>query len=480
MSDTIRTPTGTQRLASIDALRGFDMLMIMGMDRLVHALANFAADAANAGTWLARLVRTLEAWSDQFVDLCKLRQFGIGGFRMTALNDQFEHVSWEGFRFYDMIFPLFLFVIGVVLPYSLGKYETASEGRRNAIWRVLSRFGLMMFLAFLYAGLLSKLGTFKWAGVQWTDPILLLLPLFIVLPLKLLLGEYATRNGESQAAIGPWIGRTFRLLCFGALLVCLTRCDLTGFRWAGVLQRLAIGYFVAAVAVVMLPKIGQGLFGLAVIGGYAALLLYYPVPEFGKGNFTPEGNISTYVDQKLLVERMHSGLCCYKFGDNEGTVSTLGGIATAMLGVMFGHFLRSSSATGLKFLGLIVAGAACLWGGHALSPIIPIIKNLWSPSFVLVAGGWSLLLLALFYGVIDGLGFKRWAFFFIVIGMNAITIYLAPKVIDFDYTARFFFGGVIRIGQLEPYWRLIGVVAVLSMKWLFLYFLYTKKVFLRA
>ena len=98
--------------------------------------------------------------------------------------------------------------------------------------------------------------------------------------------------------------------------------------------------------------------------------------------------------------------------------------------------------------------------------------------FVLVAGGWSLLLLAIFYGIIDGLRFRRWAFFFVVIGANAITVYLMPHFIDFGYTARFFFGGLVReSGSLSEVFMPASDFLV---KWLFLLWLYRRGILLRA
>jgi predicted acyltransferase len=109
-----------------------------------------------------------------------------------------------------------------------------------------------------------------------------------------------------------------------------------------------------------------------------------------------------------------------------------------------------------------------------------VIKNLWTSSFVLVAGGWSLLLLALFYGVIDVIRLRFWAFFFVVIGANAITIYFLAhtKIVDFDKVGHFFFGGVINhSGSFRPVMAALSVVIV---EWLFLLLLYRSKIFLRV
>jgi len=120
----------------------------------------------------------------------------------------------------------------------------------------------------------------------------------------------------------------------------------------------------------------------------------------------------------------------------------------------------------------------CLLLGYVWSFWFPIIKNIWTSSFVLFAGGWSLLLLGAFYGVIDVLGFRRWAFFFVVIGANAITIYVVPHFLDFEKMGHFFFGGAARhSGTFGPVLLTTGVFAI---EWLCLYYLYRKGIFLRA
>ena len=129
-------------------------------------------------------------------------------------------------------------------------------------------------------------------------------------------------------------------------------------------------------------------------------------------------------------------------------------------------------------LGLAGAGVLCLLVGTAWGAWFPVIKNLWTSSYVLVAGGWSLLLLALFHGVIDGIGLRRWAFFFTVIGANAITIYVVPRFLDFKKISQFFLGGVAaQAGSFGPVVLALGVLAA---EWLFLLYLYRNKIFLRV
>jgi predicted acyltransferase len=266
-------------------------------------------------------------------------------------------------------------------------------------------------------------------------------------------------------------------------------------RVAGVLQRIAICYGIAAIITVNFGYRGQALIAALLLAGYWAILAYVPVPGGSAADFTKEGNLSGYIDRHYLPGRIYKNY--YGYGDNEGLLSTIPSVATALLGVLAGELLRARKSNWAKVLGLILAGALLLaagwyWGGSA--PIggyeipqqykipeqfkFPIIKNIWTSSFALFAGGWSFLLLALFFLVIDVLKLRAWAFFFIVIGANAITIYMAPHFIDFQFTADAFLKGTYSlVGTFAPVLMAIGMVAV---KWLFLLFLYRHKIYLRV
>ena len=168
----------------------------------------------------------------------------------------------------------------------------------------------------------------------------------------------------------------------------------------------------------------------------------------------------------------------YGFGDNEGLLSTIPAVATALLGVLAGQWLISSGGRWLKAGGLVLGGLACLGLGIVWSGYFPVIKILWTSTYVLVAGGWSLLLLALFYTIIDVIGLRAWAFFFVVIGVNAITIYVASRIIPFPEISQFFLAGAARLsGSFGPVLLAIGT---LLLEWLLLFHLYRNRIFLRV
>jgi predicted acyltransferase len=367
-------PAPSERLTSIDALRGFDMFWIVGGDEVARVLCQW---------W-----GTPEA---------------------LRLGEQFDHVEWEGFRFYDLIFPLFLFLVGVVLPFSLRKYMTGAHPKSHALQRTGRRVVLLFLLGLIYNGLL----------------------------------EFHFRD----------------------------------LRVAGVLQRIAVCYGIASLIFLFTKVRTQVVLFAAILVGYWALLMYVPSPETSRvGDLARETNLAGYLDRHYLPGKIYKPY--YGYGDNEGLLSTIPAVATALLGVLAGHWLLSDRNRWLKALGLAAAGGACLGLGLYWGRSFPIIKNLWTSSFVLVAGGWSLLLLALFYTVIDVLRLRAWAFFFVVIGVNAITIYMAKDIIPFDEIAKYFLGGAARhAASFRPAVVPIGALAI---EWLFLLHLYRNRIFLRV
>jgi predicted acyltransferase len=364
------TASGEQRLLSLDALRGFDMFWIMGGDTLANAVL-----AVFPQPWAVRL------------------------------REQFEHVEWAGFRFYDLIFPLFLFLVGCVIPYSLGKYQSQPSA---AVWRILRRVSLLLLLGLIANGLL--------------------------------------------------------------------RLQPGSLRYCGVLQRIGICYGLAALLFLKFRVRGLMLITLAILLGYWAVLALVPAPGGMRGDYTKAGNLAGWLDRRLLPGQIPAQW--YGFGDNEGLLSTIPAVSTVLLGVLSGLWLKSGWSGLVKAGGLAVAGVLLVSGGYEWSRWFPIIKNIWTSSFVLVAGGFSLLLLSVFYLLIDVVGLRRPAFFWSVIGMNAIAIYMVPRFVDFDRMAVFFLGGTARLAGVQ-WGAVVLATGALAGQWLFLYWLYRTRTFLR-
>ena len=247
-------------------------------------------------------------------------------------------------------------------------------------------------------------------------------------------------------------------------------------RYTGVLQRIAICYGIAAVILLLTRVRTQVILFLAILLGYWAILMFVPSPGSRAGDFTREMNLAGYLDRHYLPGKINPGY--YGYGDNEGLLSTIPAVATALLGVLAGQWLISNRGRWIKAAGLAFWGLACLGLGTLGSGQFSIIKILWTSTYVLIAGGWSLLLLALFYTIIDVIGLRSWAYFFVVIGVNAITIYVASRIIPFPQISQFLLGGAARLsGSFGPVLLAIGTLAV---EWLLLLHLYRNRIFLRV
>ena len=359
------------RLVSLDALRGFDMFWIIGGGAIF------------------------------------LRLFSLSDIPLfNTLSRQLEHAEWHGFTFWDLIFPLFLFIVGTSMPFSMFKRIERGDSKGTLYLHVVKRTVVLLILGLVYNGLL---------GFNFSE-----------------------------------------------------------FRFAGVLQRIALCYFLASIVMIHLNIRKQAYtFGIILVI-YWAVMKLIPSPGYSAGDLSPAGNLAGYLDRLLLPGRF----CCYTFGDNEGFLSTLPAVATTLLGVLSGHWLRSSFSKIKKTWGLLLAGVGCLILGLLWGLFFPINKLIWSSSYVLYAGGWSLLLLGLFFWIIDVRGWKKWAFPFVLIGMNPITIYVAQSLFDFRILADIFIHGFVhKLGDFQP---LFYSLCLLAVKWLFLYFLYKKKIFLKA
>jgi predicted acyltransferase len=387
MAQTVKTSQATDdfdsaptRLYSLDALRGFDMLWIMGAEEIFHGMAH----ATNSPFW-------------------------------NALSLQFTHPDWNGFHVYDLIFPLFLFMAGVSTPFSVGRELEKGKTREQLLLRVIKR-------AF----------------------ILVLLGLFV-------------NNGLKIQPIAD-------------------------IRFASVLGRIGIAYMFANIIYLYAKDWAQIAWFCFFIVGYYLLLKFTSAPGFHPGDLTPQGNFASYMDRTILPGKLYVKYpnTNINMHDPEGLFSTIPAISTGLLGILAGKVLKNRDlSANLKALRLALAGIVFLVIAQIWNLDFPINKNLWSSSFVMHVGGLSLLLMALFYYVIDVLGYKKWAFFFKIIGMNSILIYISSHIIKWPYTNTNLFGW---LGQLvgNPYNDVVMAITFVLVKWLFLYYLYQKKTFLRV
>ena len=247
-------------------------------------------------------------------------------------------------------------------------------------------------------------------------------------------------------------------------------------RFGSVLGRIGLAYMFANIIYLYASKRSQIVWFFSLLVGYWILFLIGAAPGYSRGDLTMQGNIVSYLDTLIMPGKLYLGI-----HDPEGLLSTIPAISTALLGIYTGNLLRNSTPEqgGNLVKQLILAGAVLIVTAQLWNLVFPINKNLWTSSFTLQCGGISMILMALFYFIIDVKGYSRWAFFFKVIGMNSILIYMSGHFINWSYTTKAFFGW---LGQLigDPYNTVVMVFCLLAVKWAFLYFLYLKKVFLRV
>jgi len=397
----------TQRLTSLDALRGFDMFWILGADSFVYAIHEMGKNPVT--------------------------QF---------FAEQVDHAEWAGFRFYDLIFPLFVFIMGVSTVFSLTKI-IEREGRAAAVKRVLKRGALLFIVALIYSGGFTN---------PWPD--------------MRLMGV---------------LNRIAICYTFGGLLFIF--CNVRVMMAAAV--ALLLGYW-ALMAQVPFPDVRPVPGGDAVITKEAGFKnvsqLNMDSTVMIHGSYIQGVNLANYLDQKYLPGRKYDGTY-----DPEGMLSTMPALVTGLLGIFTGLFLRKQTVPVPRTaLILIGAGAVSATLGWLWNIEFPVIKKLWTSSYVLVAGGYSAMLLGLFYWIVDVKKWQAWCQPFIWIGMNPITLYLTSNFLGglgFEKLARRVTGGPVKgffdahiaagCGELVS-----SFVGVLLFIW-FARFLYQRKIFLR-
>lgn len=362
----------SKRLLSLDALRGFDMLLIAGGGAFIYDLKGV----------------TPFPWVD-------------------TMANQLTHPAWNGFTFYDFIFPLFLFIAGVSLSFSL-KNAAARGVDKNTLYKKAFKRFLILFLL----GILDKN-----------------IPLDIFHPGSIRYGTVLSRIG------------------FATLITTFLYLNLSG------KKRLI---WVAAMLI-----------------GYCAALFLVPVPGYGAGDLSFEGNLVGWFDRTFMPGRL-----LQKTYDENALLTQLPAHCLTVLGAAAGDWLQKSQHENRKVLGLLSVGAGAIIIGLLWSKLLPINKHLWSSSFIMLTAGMAFIFLAVFYWFIDIKGWKKWTFFFKVIGMNAIVIYLAYRFIDFNHTSKLLFEGYYKYAP-EAYHPALNSLGALALVWVMMYILYRNKMFVK-
>jgi predicted acyltransferase len=311
------TSNATARMLSLDAFRG---MTVAGM-----VLVN------NPGTW-------------------------------SAIYSPLEHAPWHGWTPTDLVFPFFLFIVGVSITLALGRRAESAGSKRDLYVKIVRRA-------------------------------------VIIFALGLFLAAFPFYNFTTHTVI-----------------------DLSALRIPGVLQRIAVCYLFASVIFLNTDWRKQIYVVAGLLLAYWALMALVPVPGFGAGLLdSKEGNLAAYVDRAVLgLNHMWKQAKVY---DPEGILSTLPAIATTLCGVLTGHLLRSRRSGVEKVAAMFVAGSACVVAGWAWNYWFPVNKALWTSSYVMLTAGMALQLLACCYWLIDIKGYRRWSLPFVIFGTNALAVF---------------------------------------------------------
>ena len=318
------TPTERERLVSLDVFRG---ITIAGM-----VLVN------NPGSW-------------------------------EHIYWPLEHAAWHGWTPTDLVFPFFLFIVGVSITLALGKRLEVGGSNRDVYLKILKR--------------------------------------------------------------------TLIIFAIGLFLNGFPYFNLAELRIPGVLQRIAVCYFFASIIFLNTKIRTQIAIVISLLLGYWLLVKFVPAPGFAAGDLTKEGSLPSYVDRVVFGTHVWAQAKVY---DPEGLLSTIPALATTLIGVLTGHWLRTEKTRYEKAAGMFVVGAICVAVGWAWNAFFPINKALWTSSYVLFTGGLALQFLAFCYWLIDIKGYRRWAKPFEVFGLNAIALYVVADLLAVSL-------GLIKVGE---------------------------------
>jgi predicted acyltransferase len=374
----------SERLLSLDVFRG---ITIMGM-----ILVN------NPGTW-------------------------------GAIYPPLEHAKWHGCTPTDLIFPFFLFIVGVAISYSLTKRKEQGTDMKGLYLNILRRGFILFGLGLILAGF----------------------------PFGLILGH---------------------------------QFSFSTIRIPGVLQRIAVVYMISSFLFLITNTKFQYFFTAAILVVYAMLMSFIPVPGVGYANFEPGTNFAAWIDNLILSGHMWSAT---KVWDPEGLLSTLPAIGTAMLGIFAGNWLRSEKDQTTKTLWMYIWGSILMTAGWVWSGWFPLNKSIWTSSYVLYTGGLAFMFLAFCYWFIDVKKITWWIKPFQVYGMNAITVFFLSGIVgrfmymikvetlDGTLTLQQYLFKILFLSWLEPInaslaWAIMYILVWLGLMWI----LYAKKIFIKV
>lgn len=364
MNSPSSAPIRPPRLHSLDALRGLDMLIILGLDALVLLLASRNPESAF----------------------------------LQEAGRQMTHAAWGGLRLYDLVFPVFVFISGVSMSFSLARHTDGNAPAAPGLLKIWKRALILALLGMLVNGTLT-----------WTEDM----------------------------------------------------------RYASVLGLIGFSCAIAGTCILLLRRQGP------MVAAGAALLALVAVLQFTGGNFTPGGSVNSWVDTHWLPGRLHGGTF-----DPEGPLCIISAAALCLAGWLAGSLLRKNRERPVRFCLLTLAAGSLLFcAALALDGVYPIIKNMWTGTFILAAAGASLIALSLFHLAVDVWKGASWAFPLRIIGLNALAAYLIHALVNVHELNRRIFSGA---ADFFPFMQPVFLaVSLLLLQWLVLFAFFRRSLFIK-
>jgi predicted acyltransferase len=358
----------SSRLVSLDTLRGFTMFWIVGGVAIITSLESFGS--------------------------CKVTEF---------LVRQLDHSPWVGLRYYDCIWPCFMLMVGVSIPFAYAK-RSLTQSYPQMLWHAVLRFAVLFLLGSLRE------------SVNMNSPHLI----------------------ELSSALQP----------------------------------IAVAYLISFILVRKSWKF-QAVTGLMILFIYGLAVALIPVPGVGSGSYARNANLVWFVDRILLPGRVSEDV----FIEGWGTmISMIPPAATSILGLLMGRLLMTQESHNYKMRIMAFTCIGVLATGYIVSVFVPVVMKMWTVSYGLISAGWACTMLLIFYWFIDVLGFKKWAFFFVVIGVNALAVYLSDTVMRLSAISDVFTKDLAELmGSFGP---LFMAVVYVGLEWIILNWMYKRKIFL--
>ncbi len=360
-----QAPPVSKRLVSLDVFRGWTMFWIVGGAAILDSLQHLSPNPV-----------------------------------LNAIIYELTHTEWRGLRFEDCIWPSFMLMTGMSLPFSYAK-RSLIQSHAEITVRVLQRFAVLFLLGSLRE------------SISFHHPYLV----------------------ELSSALQP----------------------------------IAIAYLAAFLLIRRSWKT-QAAVAISILVGYAVLLAFVSAPGVPAGSYAYDRNLVLWTDLatvgRVLPEHWGTVIC---------TIPT---IATTILGLLLGRLLMSGRSATFKMRIIAAVGVVAVALGFALNPVIPIVMKMWTTSYGLASAGWACLMFLAFYWIVDVRGWKRWGFPFVVIGMNAVAIYMSQSIVPWASIVSIFTSSGTRLfGSFTPF---VLAICTMTLEWLVLYWMYKKKIFLTA